>query len=85
MFDSNNVVVNSVNPNGSVFCKKCVFRTLCHYRLCASLNFWWEERDRMISNGRPPLEDILHTTQFVGMVVTSYHAESVMPRYLQLF
>jgi len=38
----------------------------------------------MISNGRPPLEDILHTTQLVEMVVTSCHAKSVMPRYPQL-
>lgn len=38
----------------------------------------------MVSCGRPPLEDILHTTQLVGMVVTNCHAKSVMPRYLQL-
>jgi len=38
----------------------------------------------MISNDGPPLEDILHTTQLVGVVVTSCHAKSVIPRYLQL-
>lgn len=84
MFDSNNIVVNYVNPNGSVFCKKYVFRTLCHHRLCACLNFWWEERNRMISNVGPSLEDIFHTTQLVGVVVSSCHTKSVMPRYLQL-
>jgi len=38
----------------------------------------------MISNVRPPLEDIFHTTQSVGVVVSSCHTKSVMPRNLQL-